>query len=362
MASHAPGRPPANLDDRFEWLVDFQRRLHDAGLAVVSWPEAYGGRGLSPFDAIQVAEALGRAQAPELINFVATEVVAPALLTHCTDDQLARWLPAMASADRVWCQLFSEPDAGSDLASLRTRAVADGDSFRVTGSKVWSTWGQFAHLGLLLARTGTIESRHRGITAFVIEMDQPGVTVHPLETMTGVAEFAEVVFDDAVVSSADVVGEIDGGWAVALRMLDNERGSYALRRIAVLGAGLEHVLAHAGAHELTPKLRERLVDAYMTMRLLERRAAAVAARLVAGAPLDMESTLTKVAMTAAEQIVFGVAHELDGLSGVAWLAEEPESVEHFLYSRAASIYGGSAQIQRNILAERYLGLPPESRC
>lgn len=355
------GPAPGDLAARFSWLVDFQRRLHEAGLAVVSWPEEYGGRDLSPFDAIQVAEALGRARAPELINFVATEVVAPALMAHASDTQLKRWLPPMASADTVWCQLFSEPDAGSDLAGLRTRAVPDGGSFRVSGTKVWSTWGQFADLGLLLARTGPTDSRHRGITALVCDMDQPGVSVHPLTTMTGAPEFAEVVFDEAVVDGSDVVGEVDGGWRVAMHMLENERGPYALRRVAVLGSGLEQILDQARGRSLPAGMRSRLVDAFIAMRLLERRAANVATRLVAGEPLGAESTLTKVAMTEAEQLVFSVAHELAGLGGIAWDGDEPESVEHFLYSTAASIYGGSSQIQRNILGERYLGLPPEPR-
>src|SRR3954452_24542813 len=232
-ARNPAGRPPADLSERFAWLVDYQRRLHEAELAVVSWPKEYGGRGLSLFDAITVAEALGRAEAPELINFVAIEVVAPALMAFADDEQLSRWLPPMASAESVWCQLFSEPDAGSDLASLRTRAVQDGDCWRISGSKVWSTWAQFADKGLLLSRTGPLETRHKTIGAFVIDMRQPGVEVRPLVTMTGSAEFAEVVFDDAIVCGDDVVGDVGKGWSVAMRMLENERGPYALRRVAV---------------------------------------------------------------------------------------------------------------------------------
>jgi len=298
------GRPPVELAARVEWLVDFQHRLHDARLAVVSWPERFGGRDLTPFQSIEVAAALGDAQAPELINFVATEVVAPALMDHATEDQLKRWLVPMAGADEVWCQLFSEPDAGSDLASLRTRAERDGDGWRITGTKLWSTWAQFAGKGLVLARTGPLDTRHRTIGAFVIDMDQAEIQVNPLTTMTGAAEFAEVVFDGAYVA-AD--------------------------------------------------------DATIAMRLLELRAANVASLLEAGSPLGAESTLTKVALTQAEQTVFAVAHELLGAGGIAWEGEEPEEVEHALYSRAASIYGGSAQIQRNVLAERHLGLPPEPR-
>ncbi len=187
---------------------------------------AVRGRGLPAGEAIVVLEELGRLRSPELINFVAVEVIAPALMAFVDDERLTRWLPTMASAEEVWCQLFSEPDAGSDLSSLRTRAVPDGDGWLITGRKMWSTWGQFADLGLLLARTGTLESRHRGVSAFVIDMRQPGVEVRPLVTMTGAAEFAEVTFDEVPVASDRLVGEVDRGWAVALHMLANERGPY----------------------------------------------------------------------------------------------------------------------------------------
>ncbi len=360
VAANPRGRAPVDLAERFAWLVDYQARLHEAGLAVVSWPERFGGRGLTPFDAIEVAQALGAARSPELINFVATEVVAPALLAHADEDQLKRWLVPMASADEVWCQLFSEPDAGSDLASLRTRAVPDGDEWRITGTKLWSTWGQFAHKGLILARTGPLETRHRTIGAFVIDMDQPGIEVRPLVTMTGAAEIAEVVFDDAVVRADDVVGDVAKGWSVAMRMLENERGPYAMRRVAVLSGALAHLHEVARARDLVPRQRDRVIDATITMRLLELRAAKVASLLAEGSPLGLESTLTKVALTNAEQVIFGVAHELLGPAGMAW-TEEPEEVEHWLYSRAASIYGGSAQVQRNVLAERYLALPPDPK-
>jgi alkylation response protein AidB-like acyl-CoA dehydrogenase len=364
LEHHPPGAPPADLDGRFEWLVAYQRRLHEAGLAVVTWPERFGGRGLSPLDAVQVAEELGAERAPEVINFVAIEVVAPALMAYASEDQLRRWLPPMASAESVWCQLFSEPDAGSDLASLRTKAEKDGDVWRINGAKVWSTWAQFAQKGLLLARTGPLDTRHRTIGAFVIDMDQPGIDVRPLVTMTGAAEFAEVVFTDAVVRDEDVVGDVAKGWSVAMRMLENERGPYALRRVAVLSSGMSRLHEHARKRRLEPGLRRRVIDATVALRLLELRARKVAFLLEAGAPLGAESTLTKVALTEAEQLIFSVAFECLGMDGVAWPVDhggQPEEVDEYLYSRAASIYGGSSEIQRNVLAERFLGLPPEPR-
>jgi alkylation response protein AidB-like acyl-CoA dehydrogenase len=349
---------PRDISERFAWLVRYQRRLHEAGLAVPSWPERFGGRSVLPADAIVVLEELGRARSPELINFVAVEVVAPALMAFVEDDRLARWLPDIASADEVWCQLFSEPDAGSDLASLRTRAVEAGGGWVISGRKVWSTWAQFAGKGLILARTGTSESRHRGITAFVIDMHHPGVEVRPLVTMTGAAEFAEVTFDDVPVGTERLVGEVNGGWAVALNMLANERGPYGLRRAAVVRAAMEGVRELARSSSSCAG-RAKAVDAYIAMWLLDRRIAAVAADIEARRPVGDDAPVTKMALTTAEQKVYDAAQDLLGLAGIAGLDEG--WTEGWLYSRAASIYGGSAQIQRNVIGERILGLPPEPR-
>lgn len=347
---------PHDLDERFAWLVDYQRRQHAAGLAVPAWPERFGGRGLALDEAIVVLEELGRARSPELINVVAVEVLAPALMAFVDDERLSQWLPPMASADVVWCQLFSEPDAGSDLASLRTRAVADDDAWIVNGRKVWSTWAQFADKGVLLARTGPSDSRHRGITAFVLDMDHPGIEVRPLVTMTGAAEFAEVTFDDVPIGPGGLVGEVDQGWSIALHVLANERGPYALRRAAVLRAAMEGVRELA-LRSSSRSGRARTVDAHIATWLLDRRIASVAADLQAGRPAGEDAPITKMVMTAAEQAVYDAAQDLLGLAGVAGLDEG--WAEGWLYSRAASIYGGSAQIQRNVIGERILGLPAE---
>lgn len=359
---------PRHLDERFARLVEAQKQLHDAGLAVVAWPERFGGRGFGPAEAAVVAGALGRAGTPETINFVALEVVAPALLRYATEEQLARWLPPMGPAEEVWCQLFSEPDAGSDLTSLRTRAVRDGDDWLVTGSKVWCTWGQFAHRGLLLARTGSVESRHKGISAFVVDMHAPGIDVRPLTTMTGISEFAEVHFEQARVPGSDLVGDVDGGWLVALEMLSAERGPYAVRRASVLQGALVALHAEIQARsEASPNaalgatsgLRRRIVDATIAMELLERRISQVVRQLEQGLAIGAEAAVTKMLLTRAEQHVFAACQEALGLPGVAWVGEEHPWVEAFLYSRAASIYGGTEQIQRNTIGERLLGLPRE---
>jgi alkylation response protein AidB-like acyl-CoA dehydrogenase len=348
-----------SVADQFKFLVDFQRRLQDAGLAAVAWPVEYGGRGLSPVDYAIVCDELGRARAPEVINFVGIDVIAPALVVYADGDQLRSWLPRMASAEEIWCQMFSEPDAGSDLASLRTRAERGPRGWIVNGQKVWSTWAQFATWGLLLARTGTPEERHRGITAFVVDMSTPGIEVRPLRTMTGSAEFAEVFFNQVELPEEAVMGEVGGGWDLAQVMLTAERGPYAIRRSAVLRGALTglHQLASGKADRL---LRQRVAEATIAMELLDLRIADVVATLGRGEQVGTGSALTKLLLGQVEQTIFSVAIEVLGMAAVG---AEPEDVdlaawvERYLYSRAGTIYGGTQQIQRNIVAERILGLP-----
>jgi alkylation response protein AidB-like acyl-CoA dehydrogenase len=330
-----------NLDQRFSYLVDYQRRLNEARLAVPAWPAELGGRGLDVAEAAVVSRALGLGGAPELINFVGTDVVGPALLRFATPEQLRAWMPKMAAAEEIWCQLFSEPDAGSDLTSLRTRAERVDAGFRVDGQKVWSTWAQYARWGLLLARTGAVEARHRGITAFVIEMDRPGIAVRPLTTMTGSAEFAEVFFDGLLVPEDAVIGDVDGGWAVAQVILNAERGPYAVRRAAVIGAALQRVLAMARTRDLDPTTRDLVARAVTGFRLLELRVDQLVADLTRGAEVGPEAAIIKQLMTTAEQAIFDLSLRLAGGDVLAWSGHSMALlVEAYLYSRAASIYGG----------------------
>jgi alkylation response protein AidB-like acyl-CoA dehydrogenase len=352
--------PPAEMDTqrRFTWLIEVQRCLHRAGLVTVAWPETLGGRGLGAEDAAVVADELGRCHAPELANFVAVDIVAPALMRFADEVLLSRWLPPMAAAEEIWCQLFSEPDAGSDLASLRTVARRDGNQWRVRGQKVWSSWAQFARFGLLLARSGSTEQRHRGITAFVLDMTAPGVSVRPLRTMTGGEEFCEVFLDDAPVPDENRVGAVDRGWDVALLMLAQERGPYAVRRASVIRSALQDLIEAARTQRLRPHQRMAVVDAVLAMRILDVRITDVVRALAAGEDLGERAALTKMLLTDAEQRVFAAAQELLGPRGIAWRDDAVGGVvEAFLYSRAASIYGGTSDIQRSIIAERLLGLP-----
>lgn len=349
--------PGLSLDEHMEYLVQFQRTLHDAGLAVVAWPERYGGRGLAPGAAAIVAGRLGELGAPEVANYIGIEVLAPALLRFVDEDRLSRWLPLMASAEDLWCQLFSEPDAGSDLASLRTKAERDGDGWRVSGQKIWSTWGQYSKWGLALARTGTAEERHRGITAFVVDMQSEQVDARPLRAMTGEEEFAEVYLDAVPVGPQGLVGEVGGGWAVALHILGAERGPYAVHRASVIRKVLDGVLERAATMGLDHVRRQDLARAFISVRLLDMQIAKVVEALSEGHLPGPEAAVTKRMLSEAEQQLLAVAHSLLEMNGVAWKSEPPPWVANYLYSRAASIYGGSAEIQRNLIGERLLGLP-----
>jgi len=255
-----------------------------------------------------------RAEAPEVINFVGIDVIAPALLVYADAEQLATWLPLMASAEEIWCQLFSEPDAGSDLASLRTRAEKTDAGWTINGQKVWSTWAQFATWGLLLARTGTAEDRHRGITAFVIDMATPGIDVRPLTTMTGSAEFAEVFFDNVELPDTALLGELGGGWQVAQVMLTAERGPYAIRRSAVLRGAMTG-LQRLATGTADPLARQRVAEATIAMELLDLRIADVVATLRRGEEIGADSALTKLFLGQLEQTIFSVAMEI-----LAWVA------------------------------------------
>jgi alkylation response protein AidB-like acyl-CoA dehydrogenase len=345
--------------EQFKYLVGFQSRLDNAGLAVVAWPEQYGGRNLGVAEYAIVCDELGRARTPEVINFVAIDVIAPALLAFANPSQLERWLPPMTSAAEVWCQLFSEPDAGSDLANLRTRADRCADGWTINGQKVWSTWAQYAKWGLLLARTGPQESRHRGISAFVFDMSTSGIEVRPLKTMTGSEEFAEVFFDNVQLSAESLIGEVDGGWQVAQVMLTAERGPYAIRRSAVLRGALTGLCGlAAGTSDVL--IRQEVAKSIIAMELLDLRIAGVVSSLERGEQVGSDSALTKLLLGKVEQTILSTALRAIGQFGVTLDRSDSEFatwMDRYLFSRASTIYGGTEQIQRNIIGERILGLP-----
>jgi acyl-CoA dehydrogenase len=331
--------------------------LGDGGWGVPTWPAAWGGRDATPEQAAIVAQELSRFDVPDLYPFmVGLALVGPTLLAHGTPEQHARWLPAIASGAEIWCQLFSEPDAGSDLAALSTRAVRDGDVWRATGQKVWSSRAHYSRWGLLLARTDPSVPKHAGITAFSLDMTAPGVEVRPLRQMNGDTHFNEVFMTDAPVADTDRVGEVGDGWRVAITTLMHERGA--------LGPGtgpgrrelIDLVRDEGHADDVVARQRVAGVVSQLEVgRLTNLRAREVRR---GGRPPGPEGSGAKLRGAAAIKSLADLALDVEGLSG---LVGEDEWLTLFLTAPSISIRGGTDEIQRNILGERVLGLPPEPR-
>jgi alkylation response protein AidB-like acyl-CoA dehydrogenase len=343
--------------ERFEYSRTVQRHLHGHGLVGLEWPAEYGGRNLDPADAVHALRRLAGAGIPELANYVAIDVLSPALIEFMPAAKLRRWLPPMAEATEIWCQMFSEPDAGSDLASLRTQAVRTDAGWLVNGQKVWSTWAHYAQWGVLLARTGTTESRHRGITAFVVDMASDGILTRPIRTMTGTAHFSEVFFTDVVLPADAVIGEIDGGWGVAMKVLEHERGAYPASRAAILRRALAAMLDHVGDRR-DAEMSTRIGRIQARLNALDALVDIFINRLAAGRRVGPDAATAKLLLSRTEQLLFDTFFEVLGPDAVMWdgVEELPLDIQEFLYSVAATIYGGARNIQLNLIGERRLGL------
>ena len=361
------GRPPqhADLDAEFAFLRDWQRTLAGGQWVGVAWPEKYGGRGLGPIEHFIVQEEFARARAPELVGRIGVNLAGPTLLTHGSDEQKATWLPRILGADDIWCQLFSEPGAGSDLASLVTRAERVDGGWRVTGQKVWTSYAQYADWGLCLARTDPEAPQHRGISMLVVDMRGAGVTVRPLRQLTDEAEFNEVFLDDAFVHEDRLVGSLHDGWRVANATLTHERGVNP-RQLVVHLQLVEELLALAeqrGASDV-PRLRQRLAQAYVEVRLFQLHNWRSLSRLAKGDPLGAEGSLLKLYWSEMSKRVHDTAMAVLGDASPLWRGAEGNPGDgrwqrSWLYYQAASIWAGTNEIQRNVIGERVLGLPKE---
>jgi alkylation response protein AidB-like acyl-CoA dehydrogenase len=337
--------------------------LAPGGWAVPSWPVEFGGRGLGPAAAGVVTRALAGFESPDLYPYlVGLHVVAPTLVALASPEQCARWLKPIASGAEIWCQLFSEPGAGSDLANVGTRAERDGGVWHVTGQKVWTSRGSYARWGFLLARTDPDVAKHAGITAFAVDMGAPGVDVRPLRQMNGDAHFSEVFLDGVVVPDEDRIGDTGAGWKVARTALANERNALgaAGEGTAVPIDRLTTTVRGLASHGPTADrlLRDALTAEYVaveTSRLTARRARAAAS---SGREPGPEGSGSK--LRGATTMKSAASFALNALGAEALLAEG-EWQTYFLTSPSISIRGGTDEIQRNIVGERVLGLPPEPR-
>ena len=335
----------------------YVRALEGTGLVAPTWPQEYGGRGADPAAARAIAEELARFDRPDLYPLaVGLMLVGPVLLRHGSDEQKQRYLPRIVSGEEVWCQLFSEPDAGSDLAGLATRAERDGDVWRLSGSKVWSSRAHYAERGLLLARHDFSVPKHAGITAFLLDMRQPGVTVQPLTQMNGDTHFNQVFLDDAIVDDRDRLDEVGQGWSVALTTLAFERGGLAAPSGGGLGdSGLVRLMARASELGVNgdPVVRQRLASLYSQSQIMgwtARRARAARAPGPEGSGMKLRATRLLKELVDLALAVEGAA----GVAGSEW-----ETL--FLTAPSLSIRGGTDEVQRNIMGERVLGLPGDVR-
>jgi alkylation response protein AidB-like acyl-CoA dehydrogenase len=360
IRSWLAARPPlaeVSKDDHDAWhasRIQWYRQLASAGWLGLSWPEQYGGRGLGPIEEAIFQEEVAYARAPDppMLGYIGRPI-----LEFGTEQQKRCYLPPLLACTEAWCQGFSEPGAGSDLASLRTRATLQGDHYEVQGHKIWTSYGQYADYCLLLARTEPDAPRHSGISALIVPMRSPGIRIEPIVTARGSAEFCEVFYDAVRVPRANLLGTPGQGWSIAQTTLTYERGPVdigfqaryesILRRLA---AELTQRGRHADSH-----LRARLAQAATAVQVLKLQVLRSLSERAQGRAPGPEGSIVKLAMAATEQLLMDVA--LDVLGVDALLDDAEDWFGDYLYGRAATIYGGSAQIQKNILAQRVLGLP-----
>jgi alkylation response protein AidB-like acyl-CoA dehydrogenase len=364
----APGDIPHELDARMAFLRDWQRRCYEAGYVGRAWPSDVGGGGRPPVEQIIVDEELAAAGAPEFPNIVGLDVIGPSLLTFGTDEQRRRYVPPILSAEEVWCQGFSEPEAGSDLGSLRAHATEREGDFIVSGAKTWTSWGQYARWCGVLARTEPPETRHKGISFLIVDMEAPGVEVRPMTQITGHAEFSELFLDEVVVPSENLLGARGQGWAIALHTLAHERGTAALPRQVKLRTWVDRLAADARARTVDGRpiadredVQVSLARALIVVEVLRHHASRTVGRFLNGEAVGPASSSVKLVMSEAEQTAAATALDVLGESLLAPEADADNAqwYETYLFSRTATVLGGTQQIQRNIVADRILRLPQE---
>ena len=344
------------LADEIAWGREWQRRLAAGRWVGLHWPVEYGGRGASPLQVAIFNTEYARSRALQPVNRVGINLAGPTLLAHGTDEQKERWLAPILTADEIWCQLFSEPGAGSDLAGLTTRAQPVEGGWVLTGQKVWTSYAQFARWGICLARTDTDAPKHKGISYLVVDMQAEGIDIRPLVQITGEAEFNEVFFDDVFVPSDQLVGDLNHGWAVANTTLAHERGtSFPFKEQVVHEVHLGELFAEAARRGRldTPEVGDGLVQAYVELAVLRLHNWRTLTRLSKGEEPGPESSVTKLAWSDMTQHLSDTALDVVGPASPLWGKWERQ----WLWSKAASIAGGTSEVQRTIIGERLLGLP-----
>lgn len=361
---------PENEDENAMFRLDWERKLYKGGWNGIAWPTTYGGRGASLVEQAIFAEEMARARAPEGLNIIGRNLVATTLLHHGSEEQRQRFLPKIISGEEVWCQGFSEPNAGSDLASVRCRAVREGDHFVVNGQKIWTSFAQYAQWCILLVRTDASLPKHQGISFLLVDMATPGISIRPLKQISGENEFNETFFDEVKVPVENLVGELNDGWKIAMTTLAYERGPEdALGRQIRFKQELDKLIETATATRRgkamaidDPVLRQKLGRSLVEVEIMRLNCLRAFSKALKGKPRGPEASMNKLYWSHVTQNMYETALETLGplapLSGGDALSPADGRFQlSFLRSKAFTIYSGSSEIQRNIIAERVLGLP-----
>ncbi|CAN5756847.1 acyl-CoA dehydrogenase [soil metagenome] len=373
-----PKKKIESFEERREW----HRKLYDAGFIGMGWPKEYGGREARPMEQAIVGEEMARVNAPQGINGLGISIVGPTLIHHGTEAQKDEHLKKLLTGEEIWCQLYSEPNSGSDLASLQCRADIDGDNFIINGQKIWTSGAHNAEWGLMLARTDRRASKHNGISCIMVEMDDPGVEVRPLKQISGSSEFSEVFFSDVTVPADNLIGELNTGWRIAQTTLSYERGGNTLSRVSRLQTTIGRLLEVAGELRVDgtraiddPRIRQKIGQIYSEVEVLRYASLRLLSKLEKGERPGPEASVSKLHYSELDKRAQEIIQEILGpygqqISGAGKYALDESDAPygdadtwayHFIWSRAGTIYAGSSQIQKNIIGERVLGLPKEIR-
>ena len=357
------------LEESFPYLRAWQRKLYEGGWAAVSWPKEYGGRGATLMEQSLFWEEMARVEAPPMANSLGLGLIGPTIIAYGTDEQKKRFIPKILSAEEIWCQGFSEPNAGSDLAALQTEARLDGDHYVVNGQKVWTSYGWIGNWCELVVRTDSNVPKHKGLSVLLIDMKSPGVEVRPLKQMTGESEFNEIFFRDVRVPVANLLGTVNDGWNVAVSTLMYERGSYGARLHLIFKRAITRLIelshkfqkdGHPAAQD--PITRQKLAQCYAEIEIMRWNQLRAFSRVTAAGVPGPEGSIQKIFWSELNQRLQQIAQEIFGPYGQL-LAGDKDAVDNgiwsygYLRTRGNTIEAGTSEVQRNIIGHFVLGLP-----
>jgi alkylation response protein AidB-like acyl-CoA dehydrogenase len=357
------------LEESFSYLRAWQRKLYEGGWAAVSWPKAYGGRSATLMEQSIFWEEMARVEAPPMANSLGLGLIGPTIIAYGTEEQKARFIPKILSAEEIWCQGFSEPNAGSDLASLQTEARLEGDHYIVNGQKVWTSYGWIGSWCELVVRTDPTVAKHKGLSVLLIDMTSPGVEVRPLRQMTGESEFNEIFFRDVRVPAKNILGKVNDGWNVAVSTLMYERGSYGARLHLLFKRNINRLieLSHTFHKNGLPAAkdaltRQKLAQCYAEIEIMRWNQLRAFSRITATGVPGPEGSIQKIFWSELNQRVQQIAQEMFGAYGQL-LAGDKFAVDNgiwsygYLRTRGNTIEAGTSEVQRNIIGHFVLGLP-----